>query len=79
MSWFSAGLAAVSGAIKAWNHERGKADRKENVQLGMDLARAKDDREAAKAALRAARVLAKQGDDDEIDQTARELARLAAR
>ena len=50
MSWLGAGFAAVKGALDAWNHERGKTQTKETVQLGMDIARAKDDKAAATAA-----------------------------
>ena len=75
MGWLSAGLAALKGALDAWNHERGKTAQKETLQLGLDIARAKDDRAAAQAAKRVAEVMTEQMDDDEIDNLA---ARLAA-
>ena len=72
-------LAAASGAIQAWNHERGRAAIKENVQLGLDIARAKDNKAAATAAMRVADALAEQMTDDELDTLAARLARAHAR
>ena len=38
---FEAVLAAIGGAIQAWNHHRGKTEAVERVRLGLDIARAK--------------------------------------
>lgn len=75
MSWLSAGLAAISGAVEAWNHERGKAASKETIQLGLDIARAKDDKAAAAAAKRVAEIMTEQMNDDDVDNLARRLGR----
>ena len=75
--FLTAGFAAAKAALDTWNSERGKAAAKEQVQLGMQIARAKDDRAAAAAALNAARVMAEQASDEELDNTARQLARLS--
>ena len=75
MSWLTAGLAAISGALEAWNHERGKAASKETIQLGLDIARAKDNKAAADAAKRVAEMMTEQMDDDDIDELARHLGR----
>ena len=76
---FKAILAAFTGAIQAWNHERGKTEAVERVQLGLDIARAKDNKAAATAAMRVADALAEQMTDDELDTLAARLARAHAR
>ena len=76
---FEAVLAAIGGAIQAWNHERGKTEAVERVQLGLDIARAKDNKAAATAAMRVADALAEQMTDDELDTLAARLARAHAR
>ncbi len=70
----SALFAAVNGGIQAFNHERGKSQKKEEVQLGLDIARAEDSKAAATAAKKVAAVLAEQMTDDEIDDLAIRLA-----
>ena len=72
-------FAAITGAIQAWNHERGKTEAVERVQLGLDIARAKDNKAAATAAMKVADALAEQMTDDELDTLAARLARAHAR
>ncbi len=67
-------FAAINGGIQAWNHSRGKSQKKEEVQLGLDIARAEDNKAAATAAKKVAAVLAEQMTDDEIDDLALRLA-----
>ena len=75
MSIFSAALAALAGGMKIWSNERGKTEAVERVQLGLDIARAKDNKAAATAAMRVADALAEQMTDDELDSLAARLAR----
>ena len=69
-AFFKAGRAALD----TWNAERGKAAAKENVQLGMEIARAKDNKAAAKSAMKVAKIMAEQADDEAIDDLALHLA-----
>ncbi len=71
----SAILAAITGGLQAWNHAQGKVQKKEEVQLGLDIARAEDSKAAATAAKRVAAVMTEQMTDDEIDDLALGLAR----
>ena len=79
MSVFSAALAALAGGMKIWSAERGKTEAAERVQLGMEIARAKDNKAAATAAMRVADALAEQMTDDELDSLAARLARAHAK
>ena len=79
MSVFTAALAALAGGMKIWSAERGKTEAAERIQLGLDIARAKDNKAAATAAMKVADALAEQMTDDELDTLAARLARAHAK